>query len=185
MPSSAFSSSSSSVISTNLSRYDSLNLGCQFRIPYGAASLVHFLNASAVIEPTIRTVFIMTDEGESVLEEVKEYFASFRPNHSSSSSPSSPSPSSFSDPGESYSIYTFPTSIDSQGGRRRSLDVSAEFFASLLIARQCSGLVGYLPFLREGLQGSMATKALFEYMCFQHAGKFYSCPHTYTLSSNW
>lgn len=98
-----------------------MNMGCQMLIPYGAATLDHYLNASRIIVPDAQSVFIMTDDAQALAEEIDEYIN--RPPDK-----------------DKMQIYAYPAGANH---RSSSLDASAEWFASIMVAQQCEGLVGY------------------------------------------
>lgn len=96
------------------------DLGCDLDIPFGALTLEHYLNASAIVSRGTRNVFIMTDDGDWLKREVTDL---------TSEGKSSP-----------WSIYVLPAPPNH---RAVLLENGVNFLASLEIARQCSGLVGH------------------------------------------
>ena len=56
-------------------------MGCGAQLPYGAASLEHFLNASRVLMPQNRNVFMLTDDSKWLKAEIKKYYALRRHQH--------------------------------------------------------------------------------------------------------
>lgn len=53
------------------------------------------------------------------------------------------------------------------------MESGVHLFASLELARQCSGFVGHM--------GSGATMMFYQYMCVQHNGLRFVCPPKYDL----
>jgi hypothetical protein len=97
-------------------------MGCSFKLPFGAASLEHFLNASKVLLPNNRNVFIMTDDPNWVKRERKKYYSSRR--HLLDK--------------DTFKIFS-PSVIkaDHRGG---SIGASAEFWGQITMAQQCQGI---------------------------------------------
>jgi hypothetical protein len=52
------------------------DMGCGAQLPYGAATLEHFLNASLVLMPHNRNIFMMTDDPKWLKAEVCPFFIS-------------------------------------------------------------------------------------------------------------
>ncbi len=135
------------------------DMGCSMILPYGAASLLHFINASEIISPQEKNLFIMTDDKEWLKQEM-EHFNRIK----------------HTDPRlNQFNIFTFPAR-EKHRTQHDSI-VSAEFWASMAVASQCSSLVGYV-------HASAAANIIYKYMCFYHDSKFLACPKLYTFRSH-
>ena len=100
------------------------DMGCGMILPYGAASLLHFINASEIVSPQEKNLFIMTDDKEWLEREMGHFH---RIQHT--------------DPRlQQFNIFTF--SARSKHRAQHDSIVSAEFWASMAVASQCSSLVG-------------------------------------------
>ena len=53
-------------------------MGCCFSLPYGAATLDHFSNASRIVIPGVKNIFMMSDDPQWVRRERKKYYHSKR-----------------------------------------------------------------------------------------------------------
>ena len=51
-----------------------MNMGCNKPMPFGAATLDHYLNASRLILSGNRNVFVMTDDPQWLQSEMDEYY---------------------------------------------------------------------------------------------------------------
>lgn len=135
------------------------DMGCSMVMPYGAASLMHFINASLIIEPEEKNLFIMTDDKEWLKHEMAHFH---HIKHTDARL-------------RNLNIFTFPAR-EKHRTQHDSI-VSAEFWASMAIATQCSSLVGYV-------HASAAANIIYRYMCFYHNFKFLACPKLYTFRSS-
>ena len=84
----------------------------------GATTLEHYLNASLLLIPEAKNVFIMTDDDAVLRMEMSLLGKNF----------------------DKLNIYSLPASPTH---RAWSLDSSAEFWASVAIAQQCAGFVAF------------------------------------------
>lgn len=151
-----------------------MDMGCGSQLPYGAASLEHFLNASRVLFPTNRNVFILTDDPKWVRAETRKYYLAHRQHHHFSR--------------DTMKIFTLPARPNHRGGTYNS---SIDFWASILLARQCQGQVnGFIggsftvPLLRIGVvghRGSAAFEFIYKNMCFFHNNQFMKCPPLFSI----
>ena len=66
---------------SNLSDGQWHDMGCGAQLPYGAATLEHFLNASRVLMPHNKNVFMLTDDPKWLKAEIKKYYALRRHQH--------------------------------------------------------------------------------------------------------
>lgn len=55
-----------------------MNMGCNKKMPFGAAKLDHYLNASKLLLPKNRNVFMMTDDPKWLEMEIAEYYQRHR-----------------------------------------------------------------------------------------------------------
>ena len=101
-----------------------MDMGCNKKLPYGAASLEHFLNASRVLLPYNRNVFMMTDDPKWLKAEIRKYYAARKQGPKGA--------------GGQDTMHIFTPSIrpNHRGGTFNS---SIDFWASVTIARQCQG----------------------------------------------
>lgn len=135
-----------------------LNYGCQLVLPYGAASLEHYLNASSIMFPNIKNIFIATDD-QAWLHQALEEYASRENNVV-----------------KTRQLRLLP--FHPRHGHRQSssLDVNAEFFATIELGRQCEGFVGYL-------QASAAADLFFGALCYRHHNHYLKCPNAFDFGS--
>ena len=47
-----------------------MNLGCRLKLPYGSATFDHFFNASLILDPSIKNIFVMTDDRVALANDV-------------------------------------------------------------------------------------------------------------------
>eukprot|EP00597_Dinobryon_sp_UTEXLB2267_P010756 CAMPEP_0170101536 /NCGR_PEP_ID=MMETSP0020_2-20130122/2312_1 /TAXON_ID=98059 /ORGANISM="Dinobryon sp., Strain UTEXLB2267" /LENGTH=286 /DNA_ID=CAMNT_0010324641 /DNA_START=650 /DNA_END=1508 /DNA_ORIENTATION=- len=109
---------------TNLTDGQWADMGCGAQLPYGAATLEHFLNASRVLMPHNRNVFMMTDDPKWLKAEVKKYYSLRRHQHHH----------------DTMHIFFPSVRPNHRGGTFNS---SIDFWASIAIARQCQAIVGH------------------------------------------
>ena len=111
----------------------------------------HFLNASRVLLPENRNVFMMTDDPKWLSREMQKYYAS-RKQHADDT------------------MHIFMPSIrpNHRGGTFNS---SVDFWASITMARQCQAVVGHM--------GSAAFVVIYNNLCYYHDNQFFKCPPVY------
>jgi hypothetical protein len=131
--------------------------GCNLVLPYGAATLEHYLNASLILLPSITNLLISTDDGNSLKEELDAYLKV---------------------PGNlvhKHNLKIYP--ISPRVGHRRdySMDLVAEFFATIELGQQCSGFVGY-PF------ASAVGQLFYESLCYSSYYTELNCPPMFNLA---
>jgi hypothetical protein len=137
----------------NISYGQWMNMGCQMLIPYGAATLDHYLNASRLILPGVNSVFIMTDDEAALKEEIAL--------HESRGAPTD------------LKMYPFAAGEKHRGA---NMDASAEWFASLMVAQQCEALVAYHSSAAAGfIKYSMAMGSTMR-------NDYYSLPHYFSMA---
>ena len=139
-----------------------MNMGCNKKVPFGAASLEHFLNASRVLMPENRNVFMMTDDPKWLKSEVRKYYSTRR-HHKSSSSVRGGQ--------DTFNIFTPAIRPNHRGGTFNS---SIDFWASITMARQCQAVVGHL--------GSAAFVVIYNNLCYFHDNRFFQCPPLYDIA---
>jgi hypothetical protein len=133
------------------------NYGCKLTLPYGAASLEHFINASLVLSPNAKTLFLSTDDEAWVSKAISEYLAQ---------------PNNLIDKLKLTLHYFNPPSNHRSAP---SIDIAAMLFATIELGRQCEGFVGHLT-------GSAVAQFFYESMCYHHNGKYLSCPPLFDLA---
>ena len=135
-----------------------LNYGCQLVLPYGAASLEHYFNASSILFPDVKNIFIATDD-QAWLHQALEEYSGHEDNVV-----------------KSRQLRLLP--FHPRHGHRQSssLDVNAEFFATIELGRQCEGFVGYL-------QASAAADLFFSALCYRHRNHYLKCPNAFDFGS--
>lgn len=135
------------------------DMGCGMRLPYGDATLEHYLNASHVLSPDINNVFIMTDDAIPLQKEIEQYNNNI----------------ALKSHLNNKNIHLMAASADH---RKPSLSSAADFWAAVNIAQQCQSIVGYIA-------ASAASTFIYEAMCYHHGvgshSKFYTCPPVYGL----
>jgi hypothetical protein len=133
------------------------NLGCGLTLPYGAATIEHFINASLLIQPNIRNMFITTDDEIWLGKYLSEYKLL---------------------PGNLINKYNFHIySYHARHNHRHSnsMEVAADFFATIELGQQCSGFVGYSS-------TSAVARLFYESLCFYNHNVYLSCPPLYDMS---
>ena len=145
---------------SHLSSGQWMDMGCNKKVPFGAASLEHFLNASRVLMPENRNVFIMTDDPKWLKTEARKYYATRRHHGGSRTSLT-----------DTMNIFTPTIRPNHRGGTFNS---SIDFWASITMARQCQGVVGHL--------GSAAFLVIYNNLCYFHDNRFFECPPLYNIA---
>lgn len=135
-----------------------INYGCQFTLPYGAATLEHFINASLIISPHTKTLFFSTDDGAWLTKAIADYRTQ---------------PNNLIDKLQLHLHYFHP---ESTHRRVPSIDTAAQLFATMELGQQCDGFVGYV-------KGSAIAKLFFESMCYRRNSKYLSCPPLFELGT--
>lgn len=127
---------------------DLVDIGCFYAHPFGALTLVDYLQRAQLLVPSARAAFVMTDDGPWLDDQVKN-LARSTSNVSTwqVGSLSAPAPSRFDQNGTRY---------------------TTDFWASVMAARQCAGFVGHW--------GSGVAQFVFAAMCFQHGEYTGVCP---------
>ena len=126
-------------------------------LPYGAYTLEHMINASLIVSPNNRNIFLATDDDVWLQEATTEYIQ--RPNNLISKL--------------NLNLYTFHAR---HGHRSKvTMDVAAEFFATMEIGQQCEAYVGY--------RSCSAVASLFyQAMCYYTKKNGYlNCPPLYDI----
>jgi hypothetical protein len=162
-----------------------LDKGCTMPVPFGVITLSHIVNASRILHPDNRNLFIMTDDPKLLQEHIDDYNRHLsRYNHSLSYHNRIPSnhqhkrlhnimEEKSQPPDNQINIYVLGAKLDH---RKSSFQSSIDFWASIKIAKQCDGFVGHF--------GSAATRIIHDAICFRNgANKFMVCPKTYDLSA--
>ena len=124
--------------------------------PYGAVELEHILNASLIVSPNNRNIYIATDDEPWLHEAMAEY--SKRPNNLIAK----------------LGLQVYPFTARHGHRQHQTTEVAAEFFATIEIGQQCGAFVGYT--------GCSAVAGLFyEAMCFKNEKGYLQCPDVYRL----
>lgn len=134
-------------------------MGCFSGLPFGAATLEHYINASKVVLPSNRNLFVLTDDEPWLKPELERYRARVLmgsiPKH------------------EAFNIIAYPAG---EGHREASSDATVDFWASIKLAQQCQGFVGHFS--------STATLLVFRSMCYRHGNhNFLSCPPAFDIGA--
>lgn len=135
-----------------------LNYGCQLTLPYGAATLEHFINASLILSPHTKNLFLSTDDEAWLTKAVSEYRV--RPNN-------------LIDKLQLQINHFNPPSTHRQV---HSMDNAAQLFATMELGQQCDGFVGYAA-------GSAIAQLFFQSMCYRRNSKYLSCPPLFDLGT--
>lgn len=134
-----------------------MNLGCRLKLPYGSATFDHFFNASLILDPSIKNIFVMTDDRVALANDVSLLTGKTVDGDAASHL-------HFQHRG--VNVYNYAASAKH---RDRTMQSSAEFWSSIRIAQQCKGLVAYY-------ESSAAAKIINMNMCSYHDNKYKSCP---------
>lgn len=162
-------------------------MGCFSRLPFGASTLRHYINASRVLLPNNRNIFIMTDDGLWLHSQIH-----LLTNHSTHShSHAHTTPTSASDASvhtssasgsrgqalhvriDDWDIFAF---VAAPSHRDKSATASVEFWASIQLAQQCEAFAGHFS--------SSSTLIVHRAMCFRHAhSNFLKCPPAFDIGA--
>jgi hypothetical protein len=135
--------------------YVSVSL-CGAAQPYGAIELEHVLNASLIVSPGSRHIFVATDDEPWLHEALAEY--SRRPNNLL----------------HQHKLHLHAFTARHGHRNHQTTDVAAEFFATIEVGQQCRAFVGY-----SGC--SAVAQLFFEAMCFKNQLGYLQCPDVYKL----
>jgi hypothetical protein len=120
-----------------------MDMGCLSALPFGLATLDHFLNASIVIDADIENIFVMTDDMNWVHQQLAKYGISKGIQDGASVSAGSDNQATIRKRPvvirDKYKLYIYPTRPNH---REYTLEAAEDFWTSLRIAQQCSGFVG-------------------------------------------
>mmetsp|Transcript_22622 Transcript_22622/g.32522 ORF Transcript_22622/g.32522 Transcript_22622/m.32522 type:complete len:524 (+) Transcript_22622:96-1667(+) len=157
---------------TKLNSGQWMNMGCNKRLPFGAVTLEHFLNASRVLLPHNRNVFMMTDDPKWLQNELKKYYAHSPYRHINTvSNTATTTTTTTSNEDNLMNIFT-PTIRPNH--RSGTFNSSIDFWASVTMARQCRALVGHF--------GSAAFMVIYHSLCYYHDNTFFQCPPVYNMA---
>jgi hypothetical protein len=135
---------------------DWFDKGCASRLPFGKATLVHYINASIALNPKITNYFIMTDDINWLHEQKKEHTALLNKLYAE----------------RGIRLLPFPVRPEH---RRMALQGAEDFWASINIARQCSAFVGHF--------GSAATQIIYRSLCYRSNNNFAQCPDIFDIAN--
>jgi hypothetical protein len=155
--------------------------GCFSEHPYASLALTDYLERAATLTNTpivpgsnaSMTVFIMTDDGKWLTDEVARLGAFTNILHNTSTSGTNDSPF------KNWRILAVPARFDGHSGHvqqhlNHETDSGVEFLASIQLLRTCPNFVGHF--------GSGLTVGLAHTLCFQHgASTTGKCPNTYDI----
>lgn len=142
-----------------------MDLGCHLKVPYGAATFEHFFNASLILDPDIKNIFVMTDDRVALAKDITQLTGK-----SIDVNASAASHIHFQHKG--VNVYNYAASLKH---RDRTMDSSAEFWSAIRIAQQCKGFVAYH-------ESSAAAKMINLNMCSYHDGQYKSCPSLFNFA---
>jgi len=139
---------------------DVFDLGCPLALPYGSATLEHFLNASLILSPNNRNIFISTDDDVWLTKAISEYKS--QPRNLISE--------------KHLQIFRFHPHRNHRN--EPSKRTAAEFFATIELGQHCEGFVGY---------PSKSTVAMlfYEMMCYYHRYTYLHCPPLFDLGMDY
>lgn len=120
-------------------------------LPYGAASLEHFVNASLIVTPDVENLFVSTDDPTWLHHALSEYRK--QPNNQITAN----------------NLKLFPFHPPQGHKRDWSVDSNAEFFATIELGQQCKGFVGYTS-------SSAAAQLFRNALCYLSGFKYLRCP---------
>lgn len=130
-------------------------MGCLSPIPFGSTSIDHYVNASRILLPANRNLYIMTDDPDWLAPRLEEYRN--RTRHD-------PDP------------FHFFVNAASPSHRESSSDASAEFWASIKLAQQCQAFAGHFS--------SLSTIIVYHALCYRHGfHNFLQCPPTFDVGA--
>lgn len=127
-------------------------------LPYGAISLEHMINATLMVSPLNKNIFLATDDDEWLAQAMLEYQE--QENNLISK--------------HNLNLYTF----HARHGHRQafSMDVAAEFFATIEVGQQCNGFVGFRSC-------SAVANLFYQSLCYSSHYEYLKCPPLYDLCS--
>ncbi len=141
------------------------NFGCNLALPYGAASIEHFLNASLLISPENKNIYIATDDESWLHQALGEYLD--QPHNLIRRL--------------QLNIFPFHARRGHRGlndrGLNVSMEVAAEFFATIELGRQCNAFVGYI-------ESSAAARLMYHALCYRSSGRYFNCPTVFDMSAH-
>jgi hypothetical protein len=163
-----------------------MDFGCLHHLPYGDASLEHFLNATLAMFPENKNIFIMTDDPSWLDYHVERIFGVTNISVYSSDSLSLEKDRTY---GRTQFVQT--KTKDPRYSKLRLFPLASkripetppfdlyesnvEFWASIELARQCQGLV-YHP-------GSAVARMISSAMCYRSRGiEYLQCPDLFDIS---
>lgn len=142
------------------SESDLRNYGCNLILPYGAATLEHFLNASLLLAPHNKNIFITTDDQAWLHQAIHEYRQ--QPNNLI----------------HQKELQLFPFHPRHNHRKDDSIDAAAEFFSTIELGRQCSlGFVGYT-------MSSAVAQFFYQSLCYYNRYTYLSCPPLFEFGVN-
>lgn len=159
-------------------------MGCNKRLPYGAASLEHFLNASRVLMPHNRNVFMMTDDPKWLKAEVCLVVSihttcstnTRRMRCTSSSRPSDPTTAATATTHPSTCV---PPSPSPGNAKVRRSYLILDPFMHFLSYRHHPNIAIALAVV--GHLGSAAFNFIYRNLCFYHDNQFLKCPPRFSI----
>jgi hypothetical protein len=135
-------------------RTDWYDKGCASRLPFGKASIIHFLNSSAALLPAVTNIFIMTDDIDWLHDQKQKHVGVLDQLH------------------REKGIRLLPYPVRPKH-RRMELVGAEDFWASVTLAQQCKGFVGHF--------GSAATQIIYRSLCYYSDHSFMRCPDIYDI----
>lgn len=136
---------------------DVYDLGCQMALPYGGASLEHFLNASLILAPNNRNIYLSTDDEEWLTKAIIEY--------------KSQTGNLISQ--KNLQIFRFHPKHHNHRNIP-SKTTASDFFATIELGQQCEGFVGYT-------EASAVAQLFYDSMCYYHRYTYLQCPPSFNL----
>jgi hypothetical protein len=124
-----------------------MDYGCLYHIPYGYTTLEYFLNASLVMSPSARNLFIMTDDPEwldNAMNQVFPAISNFSKSHSLEDYEKRQSQLEKQQQSLKYKEYEnlrIFTIADKRNDHSNRYESNIQFWASIELARQCHGLI--------------------------------------------
>jgi len=143
-----------------VSMQDLHNFGCHLILPYGAATLEHFLNASLIMAPENKNIFIATDDQVWLHQAIHNYRQS---NNNLI---------------HQKQLKLFPFHPRHNHRKDDSMDSAAEFFATIELGRQCNlGFAGYT-------MSSAVAQFFYQSLCYLNRYEYLSCPSLFEFGVN-